>query len=252
MEEYINKSKMYVKELPKKLSRKMIEKYHYTHAWTSCRYALGLFYKTDNQHAFFDEVEEKLIGTAVYGSPVGRLSAQSISEELDTSEVLELTRLFIHDGYGKNAESFFISKTMSWLKENTDIKALMSYADPKEGHLGGIYQATNWLYQGDKIRYCDSWLFRLVEDGDWIHPRTIFAQYGTNDLNVLKKKIGHSFWVKEEPRKHRYVYILASKKDKKKIIKNLKHPMLPYPKLDSLKNIEIKKIEVEEKESFGK
>ena len=176
MEDYIDKSKMYVKELPKKLSRKMIEKYHYTHAWTSCRYALGLFYKTDNQHTFFDEVEEKLIGTAVYGSPVGRLSAQSISEELDTSSVLELTRLFIHDGYGKNAESFFISKTMTWLKENTNIKALMSYADPKEGHLGGIYQATNWLYQGDKIRYCDSWLFRLEENGDWIHPRTIFAQ----------------------------------------------------------------------------
>ena len=88
MEDYIDKSKMYVKELPKKLSRKMIEKYHYTHAWTSCRYALGLFYKTDNQHTFFDEVEEKLIGTAVYGSPVGRLSAQSISEELDTSSVL--------------------------------------------------------------------------------------------------------------------------------------------------------------------
>ena len=128
----------------------------------------------------------------------------------------------------------------------------MSYADPKEGHLGGIYQATNWLYQGDKIRYCDSWLFRLEENGDWIHPRTIFAQYGTNDLNVLKKKIGHTFWIKEEPRKHRYVYILSSKKDKKKIMNNLKHPVLPYPKSDSLKNIEVKKIEVEETDTFGK
>ena len=239
---------MYVEKLPKKIAKKMIEKYHYSHAWTSCRYALGLFYKTDNEHTFFDQQEEKLIGTAVYGYPVGRLSAQSISEKLEPSDVLELTRLFIHDGYGKNAESFFISKTIQWLKENTDIKALMSYDDPIEGHLGGIYQATNWIYQGDKIRYCDSYLFRLEENGDWIHPRTIFAQYGTNDIETLKKKIGHTFWMKEEPRKHRYIYILTkSKRKRKEIINNLKHPSLLYPKLDSLRNIEIKKVEVDEK-----
>jgi len=252
MEDYINPKKLYVKKLTKKLSKTMIEKYHYSHAWTSCRYALGLFYITDNRHTFFNEQEEKLIGTAVYGYPVGRLSAQSISEELNPSDVLELTRLFIHDGYGKNAESFFISQSIKWLKENDkSIKALMSYADPKEGHLGGIYQATNWLYQGDKIRYCDSHLFRLEEGGEWIHPRTIFAQYGTNDINTLKIKIGHTFWMKEEPRKHRYIYILTkNRKYRKKILNNLKHPAIPYPKLDSLKNIEIKKVEVEDN-TFG-
>ena len=248
VESYVETGRLRVDSIPKNLAKSMIEKYHYTHAWTSCRYAIGLFYETDNEHAFFDEQEEKLIGVAVYGYPVGRLSAQSISELLEPSAVLELTRLFVHDGYGKNIESHFISKSFKWLQENDKkIKALMSYADPKEGHLGGIYQATNWLYQGDKIRYCDSWLFRLEEDGDWIHPRTIFSQYGTNDINVLKEKIGHTFWMKEEPRKHRYIYFLCNKKEKKKFIKSLKHPPLKYPDINSLKQIEVKRIDIEDK-----
>ena len=86
-----------------------------------------------------------MVGVATYGYPVGRLAAQSISEDLENNQVLELTRLFIFDGYGKNIESYFIGQTIKWLQSNTDIKALISYADPKVGHKGGIYQATNWL-----------------------------------------------------------------------------------------------------------
>tara|TARA_Y100000593_G_scaffold95015_1_gene198311 strand:- start:50191 stop:50949 length:759 start_codon:yes stop_codon:yes gene_type:complete len=246
MEKYVDIKKLKVKSIPKNIGKKMIEKYHYSHAWTSCRYALGLFYETGNDHAFFDEKEEKLIGVAVYGYPVGRLAAQSISSELENKNVLELTRLFIHDGYGKNIESSFISRTFEWLKTNDkSIKALLSYADPKEGHLGGIYQATNWVYQGDKIRYCDSWLLRLEEDGDWIHSRTIFAMYGTNNMEKLKDKIGHTFWLKEDPRKHRYVYFLGTKKEKKKFIKSLKHPSMDYPKNTGNNELKIKKVVVD-------
>ena len=59
----------------------MIVKHHYSHAWTSCRYALGIFYETDNEHSFFDEKEEKLAGVAIYGYPVGARAAASISDD---------------------------------------------------------------------------------------------------------------------------------------------------------------------------
>ena len=78
----------------------MIVKNHYSHKWTSCRYALGIFYETDNEHTFFDEKDEKLAGVAIYGYPVGRSAPKSISPELKEEEVLELTRLFIFDDYG--------------------------------------------------------------------------------------------------------------------------------------------------------
>ena len=105
MELIPKKSKVSVREISKKIAKSMIVKHHYSHAWTSCRYALGIFYETDNQHAFFDETEEKLAGVAVYGCPVGARAAASISEELEPKQALELTRLFIHEEYGKNMES---------------------------------------------------------------------------------------------------------------------------------------------------
>ncbi len=136
MELIPKKSKVSVREISKKIAKEMIVKHHYSHAWTSCRYALGIFYETDNQHSFFDEKEEKLAGVAIYGYPVGARAAGSISEELQPKQALELTRLFIHEEYGKNMESISISKTFKWLKQYaTDIKVLISYADPGQEHI---------------------------------------------------------------------------------------------------------------------
>ena len=52
MEQTLNKSKISVREISKKIAKDMIVKHHYSHKWTSCRYALGIFYETDNQHSF--------------------------------------------------------------------------------------------------------------------------------------------------------------------------------------------------------
>ena len=228
MEEYVDISKLSVKRINKDVAKNIIIKHHYTHAASMCRYAFGL-YKQSN-HSFFDSHDE-LVGVATYGSPVGRLSAQSISDELNPKEVLELTRLFVFDDHGKNIESYFMAQTFRWFKENDkSIAVLMSYSDPAQGHLGGIYQATNWLYQGDEIRQVDSILFRFEEDGEWLHPRTVFSMYGTNDLKLLEERVKGEFWVKSLPRKHRYIYFLCSKGRKRKIIKTLKHPEKPYPK----------------------
>ena len=81
-ENYVNKGKVTLRQISKDVAKSMIVKNHYSHAWTMCTYALGVFYETDDEHTFFDSKEEKLIGVLVYGTPVGRLSAQSISEEL--------------------------------------------------------------------------------------------------------------------------------------------------------------------------
>ena len=63
--------------------------------------------------------------------------------------ILELTRLYVDDGYGSNIESCALGKTFQWLRENDkNIKVLLSYADNGQGHVGGIYKATNWIYQG--------------------------------------------------------------------------------------------------------
>jgi len=138
-----------------------------------------------------------------------------------------------------------IGQGFKWLKENQPhIKALISYADPQEGHVGTIYQATNWIYQGNRIRPNDSWLFKWEEDGEWQHGRTIFPYYGTNDIDKLRGLVPKDFWVKKELRKHRYVYLLGSKSEIRKARKGLKHPQLTYPKTSDIEDVEIKKIKV--------
>ena len=243
-----NTSRISVREISKKIAKQMIVKNHYSHTWTSCRYALGIFYETDNEHAFFDEKEEKLAGVAIYGYPVGARAAASISPRLEPKQALELTRLFIFDEYGKNTESAVLSQTFKWLKKNApDIQVLISYSDPGQEHLGIIYQATNWIYQGCDLGLMDNYGIRLEEDSKWIHSRTVFEMFGSGNLEHLKSRIGHTFWRRKEPRKHRYVYFLCGKKEKKTFKKSLKHPELPYPTKDSLRDLVIKEVYVEDK-----
>ena len=45
-----------------------------------------------------------------------------------------------------NSESKVLGVTPPELRRHTSVKFLVSYADPAEGHLGTVYQATNWLY----------------------------------------------------------------------------------------------------------
>jgi hypothetical protein len=228
---YCDTSKLSVRLITKSVAKDIIVNNHYSGKWTKVSYAIGLFTSDVEEHPFFSNVEDKLIGVACYGDPIGRSAGQSISPLLERTEVLELTRLFVFDGYGSNIESWFLGKTFQWLRENVpQIKGLISYSDPKEGHCGTIYQATNWIYQGNKLRYNDSWDFRWESDGEWHHSRTSYVRFGTNDPKEIQKMITTPFWIRKSPRKHRYVYILSTGAERRKLLKTLKHPTLPYPK----------------------
>ena len=209
-----NFQQFFIQTIDKKIAKDIIITNHYTHKWTSCRYALGLFNNN------------KLVGVAIYGFPVGRRTVKSISSILENSDVLELTRLWINDSEGYNTESWFIGQTFKWLKNNTKIKVLISYSDPNQHHLGIIYQATNWLYQGNKTQLVNS--VKVYINGESLHPRTCVSKYGTINLVKLKKIDFNCFYI-QMLQKHRYIYIL-SKRNKRIILQTLKHPILNYPK----------------------
>lgn len=231
---YVDTSKVSIREINKSVAKEMIVKYHYSHAWTMCRYALGVYY--EDESSFFGE--EKLIGCMVYGYPVGRSAVKSVIDILEKDECLELTRLFIFDGYGSNIESFSMSQSFKWLKEHAPkIKMLLSYADPEQLHLGGIYQATNWLYQDCRdIQLMPNFGISLTKDPyKWIHSRTVFSKWGSHNIEKLKEAVGKDgykeFWRKKEAPKHRYIQILGqNKSEKKKLSKMIKHKISPYPK----------------------
>ena len=210
--------------IEKNIAKDLIIKNHYSHKWTSCRYAIGLFDPSIKSNDLFDK--GKLIGVAVYGFPVGRQTVKSITPNLENNEVLELTRLWLEDDAPKNSESYFLGKTFDWLRKNTDIKVLISYSDPMQDHLGIIYQATNWLYQGNNTMLIKGYLHKI--NGEIMHPRSVVALYGTIKEEDIKK-IDPNYERIEMKKKHRYLYILH-KKDRKKIMTELKHKIIPYPK----------------------
>jgi hypothetical protein len=132
-----------------------------------------------------------------------------------------------------------MGQSFKWFREHdTAIKALISYADNGQEHLGGIYQATNWIYQGlnTDIALMPNYGISLSNDPyKWIHSRTVFTKWGSGNLEHLRREIGKDgykeFWRREEPPKHRYLQIItADKKEKKAIMKSFKHEIRPYPK----------------------
>ena len=244
---YVDKSRVSLRPIDKRIARDMIEKNHYSGRLSSCRYPLGVFYEEDSQHQFFDK-NEKLIGVACYGFPVGRRVVGSIFKEeiIENRNILELTRLFIHDGYGKNIESLVISLSFKWMKQHApNIKVLISYADPEQSHDGAIYQATNWIYQGcGDFQLAPTYSLRVNEEDDWMHSRSVYSKYGSAAPENLKKAIGRDFWLKKEASKHRYIYFLGNKKENRHFKKMMKHPIMDYPK-NYVHDVTITKITVE-------
>jgi hypothetical protein len=232
-EGYFDPSKIFIRKIEKRLAENMIVKYHYTHKWSLCKVAYGIFYKTDKINSFFNTTEDKLIGCMVFGQPVGRSAAESISKLIKITEVFELTRLFCFDGYGKNIESYSLSQALKLLQRDfPKLKALITYADGEQGHKGTIYQACGFHYQGNSdIALMPNFSISVIGPPyKWIHSRTAFSTYGSHNVEYLKRKIGHTFWRKKEAKKHRYICLLGNKLQKKKILANLKHRFLPYPK----------------------
>jgi hypothetical protein len=161
-------------------------------------------------------LDGELAGVITYGT-IPKPNSRAICGPDYATRVLELTRLALYDWAPRNSESTFISRSFKWLADHrSDIGILISYADGRYGHVGTIYQATNWIYTGastgDVIYQC--------EDGRTLHPRTV----GWVDLPPGR-------WI-PAGNKHRYVRFLGSPTQKRILRRALRWPSLPYPKLE--------------------
>ncbi len=192
-------------------AKKVIVENHYSHRMSCCEIALGFY------------IDDILNCVIMFGPSATAKMANS----LPSKNYLELTRLFSFDWAGKNMESCCIAMALSYVRnQHPDKRVIISFADPSEGHVGGIYQATNWLYCGLTSQtggYC------YYFDDKWQHPRTTVSKFGTRKhSSVLALYPDIKF--KKVPRKHRYIYLLGTKKEKRQLRKDLKYDVLSYPK----------------------
>ena len=149
----------------------------------------------------------EMVGVCVYTRPAGPTAGQSYYPEAP-DKVLELRRLCLIDETPKNAESFFVSRSIKWLKGNTDWEFILSYADMEQGHSGVIYRASNFEYLG--VTGAGK---TLEVDGKKFHIRTLSMldrPYGV-EINRRYKEKDPNVKILETLPKNIYTYRLKKK-----------------------------------------
>lgn len=196
-----------VQPVPILVARRIIERHHYLHSLPGgTLFAFGVF------------VGGRLLGALTFG--VGPKLVHRLVEGARPGDGPTLTRLWLSDELPCNSESRVLGVVLRALRRHTALKFLVSYADPSQGHLGTIYQATGWLYTGL------SEAMPLYDLGDGVarHSRSLSHAFGSHSVRHFAR---HGVPVKlvPQPAKHRYVYFLDPSWRER-----LRVSILPYPK----------------------
>jgi hypothetical protein len=169
-----------------------ILKKHYAKRLPSISYAFGLY--DDNE----------LKGIVTFGMPASNSLCEGVCGVENKHLIIELNRLCLQDNT-KNQASFLVSNAIKLLPKPM---VIVSYADTAQGHIGYVYQATNFLFTGTTKERTD------MDAGEGKHSR-----HGT-DPTVRKFRSA----------KHRYIFIHGSKTQKAKLLKDLNYEIQQYPK----------------------
>ena len=179
---------------------------HYLHRKAPCSVAFGMF------------LDSSLVGVVCYGTPSSAPLRSGIAGPENALNVAELTRLWVSDAVPKNGESFLIGRTVA--KAGKEI--VVSFAEIQQGHVGTVYQASNWIYTGLSAKRTN-WTIQGVD----LHCQTIADKFTATEI---REKYGDSFSLVDRPRKHRYVFINAKGRRRAEILQQLRYKQQPYPK----------------------
>jgi hypothetical protein len=187
-----------VKLCPREDIENFIEKWHYSHSINGVK----------TKYCFKLMDGDMLIGAAI----MAKLGMANVWKKYGDNEedVIELRRLCCIDDTPKNTESYFISQMVRWLRANTSIKVILSYADQYHNHTGIIYKASNFEYLGTTNPS------KMIEwNGKLWHDKTIRTYYN-GKLKPYAQKLkdaldkGEAKYV-EAQYKHIYRYIIVRK-----------------------------------------
>jgi len=181
---------------------KFIEKHHYSHNMNGIQsyYHFGLY--RDGKFGL-----PEMIGAMLYAMPSMPATANKYNP-INPDKCYELRRLVCIDDTPKNTESYFIGQTFKWLKQNTDMEVIVSFADAEYGHTGVIYKATNFEYLGTTASGR-----KLIVDGKEYHSRSLNQNkrpYGRELKRRYDEGDENIYWKHTKP-KHIYVYYFGNK-----------------------------------------
>ena len=171
----------------------LLEK-HYAKRMCPISYAFGLY------------KDSQLVGVVTYGVPSSSNLRSGICGAEYEKNVIELNRLCCNNE--PNFASYLVGKSLQMLPKPLIV---VSFADLKQGHVGYVYQATNFVYTGLSAKRTD-WKIKGMEH---LHGATIadMSRGQPNRAEWMKEKFGDDFYLEDRSSKHRYIYFLGSKKN---------------------------------------
>lgn len=167
-------------------------------------------------YSVFNEASE-WCGVILFSNGANQHIASSFG--LVQGQVMELVRVALN---GKQeCTSQALAMSLKAIRQDAPlIKLIVSYADRNQGHIGVIYQATNWYYLGEFASERG-----IMLNGKLTHRRSVVSKYGTSALEWLKKNVDpHAEVIKGET-KIKYVYPID-----RRMIRCIKAISKPYPK----------------------
>lgn len=186
----------------------MVMTHHYSQRKVGSKSSFGLF------------EDGKLVGCCVFSIPASYTLCKGICGKDHSPYVWELSRLVITTKR-KNAASFFVSSCLRHIGNHV----IVSYADPNDhvGHVGYVYQATNWIYTGNG-----------TAEPKWLHPTTKeVVSFTRRHIDLKAKALGLDWQdlIKgNQLGKHRYVMFTGDRKFRRLARKALRYTVFDYPK----------------------
>lgn len=207
MAEETNKSDIFIEVL--QVSFKMVAPWillkHYAKRLPQIKWAYGLF------------KNGVLCGVVTFGRPASPYVCSGVCGKNYSKCVWELNRLIMSEPHGKNDTSILVSRALKQLPGGS---VVISYADKGIGHVGYIYQATNWIYTGETKQRTDG---AMTNGQHARHNKTANVDLSQRQLRTAK---------------YRYVTFCGDKKTRQKLLSELRWPKIaPYPKGESVKSI---------------
>lgn len=163
----------------------------------------------------------KYIGCVIFGRGANNNMLKPFG--LNADEGCELVRIALTKHISQVSK--IMALALKFLKKQSpELKLVVSYADADQNHHGGIYQATNWIYDGLKNA---NTMGAFIINGKKTHPKSVHSKGVKQTIEAVKKQLDPNATVFYTKGKHRYLMPLDD------IMRAKIQPLAkPYPKRD--------------------
>lgn len=193
-------------------------------SWAAAKYAVERWHYTKRMPCAGVKIgvweDCKFIGAVLFGLGAGNSTRGDSYGLARSHEVAELVRVALKHDH-KTPVSRIVAIALRMLKsQSPGLRLVISFADEMgQGHLGGIYQAGNWIYAGT---------FEgdggFVIHGKIMHSKTVYSKGWVQNVEWLREHVDPRC-EKAPTKKHRYLMPMDDE-----IRERIRPLSKPYPK----------------------